>query len=288
MFDAIKTMLQRYNLIDSQSCNLALREIIQEIALLGLWRAKFFESAAFYGGTALRILYGLNRYSENLDFSLLKPNPVFSLDQYNLAITRELEAYGFVVQVDRRHKNIQSQIESAFIKANTKQEFIRIGMPDFSYKMLTPKAVMKIKLEVDVDPPNGFCTEPKVLLHPIPISINAYTASHLFAGKMHAVLCRLWKSRVKGRDWFDFVWFVQQGIALNLNHLSIRMQQSGHLSDNQILNEELFKKLLTNKINLLNIVKAKLDIKPFIKDSALIESWSQGYFHEITEKIKFD
>ncbi len=287
MHEAIKNMLSRYQLTSTQQCNQAMREIIQEVALLGLWRAKFFESAAFYGGTALRILYGLDRFSEDLDFSLLKEDKGFSLSPYNRAIKKELESYGFNVEVASKQKNMNTQIESAFIKANTKQEFIQIGIPEMIYKSLHTNAVMKIKLEVDTDPPLLFRTEAKPIMDPVPVSINTYVPSDLFAGKMHAVLCRLWKNRVKGRDWYDFVWFVRRGVPLNLSHLEARMQQSGHLSVGQGITQKVFLTLLKEKIESLDIGKAQADILPFVTDEAQIASWSKDYFASFAEKITF-
>src|SRR5579872_4522766 len=128
MHAAIKTMLSKYQCHSEQDYVNALKEIFQEISLLGLWRAKFYEKAAFYGGTALRILYGLDRFSEDLDFSLLKPEKNFDLSRYNQAIKDELNSFGFEVTVETKIKNTDSNIESAFIKAETKKQFILIDI----------------------------------------------------------------------------------------------------------------------------------------------------------------
>src|SRR5438309_3791037 len=122
MNPAILSMLDRYKCVTAQDYENALKEIIQEIALLGLWRAKFYEHAAFYGGSALRILYGLDRFSEDLDFTLLRPDKTFSLASYNQAIMDELRSFGFKVEVVTKTKKIVSNIESAFIKADSKQQ----------------------------------------------------------------------------------------------------------------------------------------------------------------------
>lgn len=285
MHDAIKNMLQRYRCRSTQEYTQALREIIQEVALLGLWRAKFFEEAAFYGGTALRIFYGLDRFSEDMDFSLLQPNPDFSLDSYNRGVKAELIAFGFDVDVEKKIKVQDRKVESAFIKANTMQELLKIGVPAISYRGLHPQTLMKIKFEVDVDPPPGFTIESKTLREPVPVSIKTYVLSDLFAGKMHALLCRLWNERVKGRDWYDLVWYVRKRIPLNLSHLQERMYQTGHLEAGQILTKEIFIKMLHEKISKLPIEKAIRDIQPFISDEAQIASWSRDYFTEFVEQI---
>lgn len=285
MHEAIKSMLQKYTCNSSQEYTRALREIIQEITLVGLWRSKFFEEAAFYGGTALRIFYGLDRFSEDLDFSLLHPNRDFSLDRYNQSVKAELLSFGFDVIVEKKIKDQNRKVESAFIKANTMQELLRIGIPPITYQGLHPQTIMKIKFEVDVDPPLGFTIESKFLMDPIPVGIKTYIPSDLFAGKMHALLCRLWNERIKGRDWYDFVWYVRKKIPLNLNHLQERMQQTNHLGKDQILTKDILIKMLHDKISKLDIEKASLDISPFISDEAQIASWSHDYFHQFADQI---
>lgn len=285
MQDSLSQLLQRYQPTDTTQAIRALREIIQEIALLGLWRSKFFDHAAFYGGTALRIFYQLNRFSEDLDFSLLTPDPDFSLDIYNKAIRSELESFGFQVTVETKVKNLDTNIESAFIKADTKKELITIGLGDFALSGIPKDAKVKIKLEIDTNPPPFFETEIKILNNPLPVSIRCYKPSFLFAGKMHALLFRLWENRIKGRDWYDFIWFISKKTPMNLRHLSERMLQSGHLKKNQILNNSVFNKLLEDKILQCDFDNAKRDIIPFISDVALLDCWDQEYFLAAAKEI---
>lgn len=287
MHDAIKIMLERYRAKNTQEYTQALREIIQEISLVGLWRSKFFEEAAFYGGTALRIFYGLDRFSEDLDFSLLAPNPNFSLAPYNQGVKAELQSFGFDVTVEKKAKALDSNIESAFIKTNTMKELLKIGIPTLNYRGIHPQSIMKIKFEVDIDPPLGFNIESKILNDPIPVGIKTYVQPDLFAGKMHAVLCRLWEDRIKGRDWYDFVWYVRKNIPLNLAHLEQRMLQTGHLKPNEALTPEFFQFMLQNKIENLQIENAKKDILPFISDIAQVSSWDKNYFKHFADKITY-
>ncbi|MCK5535080.1 nucleotidyl transferase AbiEii/AbiGii toxin family protein, partial [bacterium] len=229
MNDAIRIMLSRYNCRGTDDYENALKEIIQEIALLGFWRSKFFEKACFYGESALRILYGLDRFSEDMDFSLLKRNKKFSLMSYCKAVKNELKSFGFSVTIDEKKKKIQTNIDSAFIKTGTLQNMIMIDIPKSATKRIHPGKILKIKIEVDVNPPQGFQVEAKYLFHPVPFSVNTYVQPDLFAGKLHAVLCRSWGNRVKGRDWYDMVWFVGRDIAVRLKHLENRMKQTGFL-----------------------------------------------------------
>jgi len=195
-------MLNRYDCQTRDDYVNALREILQELALLGLWRGKFFEHAAFYGGTALRVLYGLDRYSEDLDFSLLRPSPTFHLGVFGDALLREIRSFGFEVDFEPREKPARTRIGSAFLKANTYRQWLVIETGDELLRGLPAGKTLKIKLEVDTDPPGGFETESRYLLQPIPFGLRVYRLPDLFAGKLHAVLCRKWQSRIKGRDWY--------------------------------------------------------------------------------------
>ena len=265
MHDAIKQMLTKYQCRSQQDYINALKEIFQEIALLGLWRAKFFERAAFYGGSALRILYGLDRFSEDLDFSLLKKSPDFNLTPYNKAVTKELAAFGFAASVETKNKQLLSNIESAFIKAESKKQLLVIEAPQDMVKSVHRMQTIKIKMEVDINPPGLFSTETKFLLHPIPFSLRSFIKPDLFAGKIHALLCRPWVTRVKGRDWYDFLWHLSQNIPVNLLHLKERMIQSQVWDRRKILSKNSLIELLLQKIKETDFNTAKNDISPFVK-----------------------
>ena len=233
MNDVIIRMLDRYECQSVDDYVRALREIIQEIALLGLWRSKFFEKAAFYGGTALRILYGMDRFSEDLDFSLVEPMTDFQLSRYGSAVERELRSFGFEASLTTKPKKIASPVQSAFLKANTLHHLLTIKSDERADWPIPRDQVLKIKIEVDTDPPSGFATENKFVLQPVPFSIRTFVLPDLFAGKMHAVLCRKWKNRVKGRDWYDLVWYAANHPKLHVNHLEQRMIQSGDLKKDE-------------------------------------------------------
>jgi len=282
---AIASMLVRYERRSADDHVNALREILQEIALCGLWRAKFFEHAAFYGGTALRVLYGLDRFSEDMDFSLLVPAEDFDLVSYCGAVEEELRAWGFPATVKVKRKTAQSAIESVFLKANTRQLLLTIESGEIA-SAIHGRRQLKIKLEVDTDPPPGFSTETKFLLQPIPFSVKAYDPPSLFAGKMHAVLCRGWGTRVKGRDWYDLVWYVGRGTPLDLGHLEARMRQSGHYSDDAALDESALRSLLGSRIEGLNILAARSEVERFLPDPATVKVWSKEFFLAIAEAIR--
>lgn len=285
MNDAVLNMLKRYKCVSQQDYKNALKEIIQEIALLGLWRSKFFEKGAFYGGTALRILFGLERFSEDLDFSLLATEPNFDLSTYQRAIRVELESFGFNVSIEQKVKTQESAILSAFLKANTFEHLIKISAPGLKKSHFDE--VIKVKLEIDTDPPLQFHTTTHYLLLPIPFSVKVFSEPDLFAGKVHALLCRNWKNRVKGRDWYDFVWFISRQTPVHLKHLEERLRQSKHYIEDYPLTEQKVKESLHTKIDSLNIQQAKQDMLPFLRDDSQINIWSPEFFHHLVNNIKF-
>jgi hypothetical protein len=286
MNPAIEQMLERYACQTRDDYVSALREILQQIALLGLWRGKFFEHAAFYGGTALRVLYGLDRYSEDLDFSLLKPSTAFSLGAYGDALRRELASFGFEVSFERRKRNSQSAIESAFLKANTLQQLIVVRAATTVMRPQHAGEVLKIKLEVDTDPPGGFETESRAVLLPVPFAVRAYSLPDLFAGKMHALLCRKWKTRVKGRDWYDLVWYVGHHPQLRLSHLEARLRHSGDWTGPARLTRSDLLDRLRTAIGRLDVDPIRQETDRYVRDKSSLELWSREFFLQITEKIE--
>ncbi|HET6421132.1 MAG TPA: nucleotidyl transferase AbiEii/AbiGii toxin family protein [Geobacteraceae bacterium] len=285
MHEAIARMLAKYEPKSVDDSVRALREIIQEVALLGLWRAKFFEHAAFYGGTALRILYGLDRFSEDLDFSLLAPTPDFDLARYTASLEEELLAFGFNVRAEMVDKAVESAVQSAFLKANTRNELLVIRAGEAIAGQVPAGQVLKIKLEVDTDPPPGFATETRYLLNPIPFAVRSYSLPDLFAGKMHAVLFRRWKNRVKGRDWYDFFWYAANHPRLHLAHLEQRMRQTGHWKDDQALTASAFRELLNEAISRLDVDQARRDVAPFVKDRQTLGIWSRDFFRDVAGRV---
>jgi len=281
----IKDELDEYQPKTQTDAQQALREIMQQTALAGLQRSGFFEKAAFYGGTALRIFYNLERFSEDLDFSLLEVNPDFSLESYLAAVITEFNALGMQVSVKEKIKNTKTNIDSAFLKSETiwKELVLEDVIPQAG---LSQRPEIKIKLEVDTHPPLGFNTEEKLLLKPFSFYVKCFTLEDLFAGKMHALLFRNWKQRVKGRDWFDMEWYIKKGIPLNLQHFLIRARESGNWGEKKISKEQ-FLQLLNNKINSVSFNSIKADIARFISDDKVLDIWSAQYFKDLIEQMKF-
>lgn len=290
----ITAMLQKYDLTKDDPYE-ALREILQEIVLYALSDAGFFNHAVFYGGTALRILYGLPRFSEDLDFSLLKPDPAFDLSRYEKAVLDTLKIYGFEAQVETKIKD-ESAVQSAFIKGNTIKHLLAINAPEDIVKRFNAGKLLKIKFEVDTEPPINFEDEQKLHLTPSPFMVRSMKLSSLFAGKLHAVLCRGWKNRPKGRDWYDMVWYVQNGYEVNLTHLATRLTQSCKaLAEAEIqlpktiqeYTSQMIVDLLKKRIESLDIDLAKQDVRRFIYDEKELSIWSKDFFLAIIQMLKF-
>ncbi|MBU0462517.1 MAG: nucleotidyl transferase AbiEii/AbiGii toxin family protein [Proteobacteria bacterium] len=279
MFDEkIDQMLNRYELNTVHDHENALKEIIQEIILLGLWRSKFYEKAVFYGGSALRILHKLDRFSEDLDFSLIQPEKTFDIKKYLGAVKSELELWGFEVSAKEKNKKSKSTIDSAFIKANTLVHLLKIDSNLKTHK----NAVLKIKFEIDQDPATGFDSDLKYHLHPIPFTIKTMTLPSLFAGKMHALLCRTIRTNIKGRDWYDLIWFVKNNIPCDLHYLKNKMLQTGHIDFSEALTKEKLVEMISKKSKEINFSMAKKDVEPFLKNSRQkdeLSLWSNDFFN---------
>lgn len=283
----IETMLNQYDLNKDDPFEV-LREILQEIVLYALYDAGFFKYAVFYGGTALRILYKLPRYSEDLDFSLIEPDDSFDLSKYEKNILIHLKNYGFEGVVETKIKD-NSAVQSAFVKGNTVKHLIAINAPEDIVAKYPSAKQLKIKFEVNTKPPLNFEEEERLHLTPIPFQIRAMKISSLFAGKMHAVLCRAWKSRPKGRDWYDLVWYVKNGYELDVLHLSTRLNQSCKAFDDNVgeISKDSILELLNQRIDGLDILMAKEDVSRFIYDQRELDLWSKDFFRSIASMIKF-
>ena len=249
----------------------ALYEVMQQVVLSGLYRGGFFNEAAFYGGTCLRIFYGLKRYSEDMDFSLLAKNPDFNLEKYFPAIIEEARVLGREIVITKKDKKNFSRVESAFLKDNTDV---------YNLSFATDKT-LKIKIEVDTDPPLGFETEQKLLMMPFSFNTRCMVPCDLYAGKMHALLFRQWKHRIKGRDWYDFEWYVRNRIPLDFAHLQERAREFNGIE----LTKDEFIRMLKERFEKTDIKQVKDDVMPFIENIHELDIWSNEYFLQLVDMI---
>jgi hypothetical protein len=279
----IRERLQEFKPTNQDQAQFALRQVMQEVALAGLYRGGFFERAAFYGGTALRIFYGLDRYSEDLGFSLLKADEDFLLDKYLDVVRNEFEAFGMQVSIKEKKKTKDTHVDSAFLKSETIwRELVLEGVIPQAGLNSTPS--LKIKIEVDTVPPPGFETEEKLLIKPFSFYVKCFTLPYLFAGKMHALIYRKWKQNVKGRDWYDFEWYVRKGVPLNLDHFHERGKASGDLNEDKLSAGD-FRAILADRIEAVDMSAVKADIARFIPDNARLNIWSATYFKDLAAHL---
>ena len=267
-------MLSRYDLTTEQQKRNAIFEVNQQIILAGLYSGGFFESAAFYGGTCLRIFHGLQRFSEDMDFSLLAPDENFDFSKYFQPIVDAFALVGREVEITKKDKKSFGKVESAFLKDNT-------DVYDVTFQ--TEKSI-KIKIEVDTCPPLNFTTEQKLLLQPHSFMTRCFTLPDLFAGKMHALVYRAWKNRVKGRDWYDFEWYVRSGVALDFAHLVERCKQF----NGEDITPEAFKDKLIERLVTADIKQVKEDVLPFVRNPKELDIWSNDYFVQLAEVIRLE
>lgn len=259
----------------------ALKEITQEITLLALSRAGFFSEVEFHGGTALRILYGLQRFSEDLDFACLLPNHAFDLQHYLKTLTDEFSSFGYAISIQDRSKAGQT-VRKAFLKDDSIGKILLLQYPQLT--RITKKIL--IKLEVDTNPPAGSTTELKYLDFPLPFSIQTKDLPSSFAGKTHALLCR---SYLKGRDWYDFIWYVARGTPINYQLLTNAIDQIGPWQGQKtVINKNWLLNQFEKKIISINWEQAAQDVMRFLKpiDQQTTKLWSRSFFISRLEKLE--
>lgn len=285
MNTAIEEMLKNYHVENLYDRKNAIKEIMQEIVLCGLSRAGFFKKAAFYGGTALRIFYGLERFSEDLDFSLESTDLEFDLSDYFPVLEKEVKSFGLNVEISVKEKTKESTIQSAFLKGNTKEHLLLFYADPNAGGGVPKNEIIKIKFEVDVNPPAFATFEHKYRLLPIPYEVKLYDLPSLFSGKIHAVLCRAWQNRVKGRDLYDYVFYLSKGAAVNQKHLRERLLDSGYISPEDDCSLSAIKQMLSERFDRIDYAQAKKDVEPFIHDTSVLNIWSADFFKQITSGL---
>lgn len=268
------SMLSRYDLTTEQNNRNAIFEVNQQVILAGLYSGGFFESAAFYGGTCLRIFHGLQRFSEDMDFSLLAQDDAFDFSKYFQPIVDTFALVGREVEIKKKDKKNFGKVESAFLKDNT----------DVYDVMFQTEKSIKIKIEVDTYPPLNFKTEQKLLLQPHSFMTRCFTLPDLLAGKIHALVYRTWKNRVKGRDWYDFEWYVRHNIPLDFAHLAERCKQ---FNDEDITLEQ-FKEKLKERLSTADIKQVKEDVLPFVRNPKELDIWSNDYFVQLADMVRIE
>lgn len=286
MNNAIEAMLDRYHPKNNEERENAIKEIIQEIALAGLSRGGFFEKVAFYGGTCLRIFYGLNRFSEDLDFALIKKDPSFKLDDYFPALQKEFLSYGLDINIEAKNKEKETEVQSAFLKGNTLMLMMSFFPKSEDAKKVISNQKIKIKFEIDIDNPVGGITEYKYQMLPSPYEIQVFDEATLFAGKIHAVLCRSYKYHIKGRDLYDYLYYLSKDSKFNLLYLENKLKNTGKIDENVHLSLGIVKDMLKDRFNNLDYESAKKDVSNFIEDKESLRLWKKEFFLATLDRLK--
>lgn len=274
----INQRLQDYATQTTEDKEHALKEILQGIALYSLSTSDFFKQAMFQGGTALRILYGLPRFSEDLDFILTTPNNDFKWQNYIQKIQDSFALYGIKPELqDRSQAN--TAVQKLFLKDNSIGKILNSNFSHHGHRKLT------IKFEIDTNPPAGSTDEMHFLDFPIDYSVITQDLTSNFASKCHALLCRPY---IKGRDWFDFLWYLRRNIKPNLNFLQNALQQCGPWQDKKLtLDKQWLNDAFSKKIAMIDWKKAAADVAPFLatEQQQSLSFWSKTFFQTKLKKL---
>lgn len=279
MIEIIKAKLATYQAINALEEENALKEIIQEIALYGLWRGDFFDCALFQGGTSLRILYGLPRFSEDLDFILRKPDNNFDWQKYSTTLTETFEMFGIKLEVLTKSQ-MDLSIKQALLKSDSIAKQLSLTFPNNSRQKMH-----KIKLEIDANPPFGSNEETSFLDFPLDFEVRHQDLASNFALKCHALFCREY---LKGRDWFDFAWYVAREISPNIELLNCALRQSGPWKDSELqIDFPWLNHQLELKIKSIDWQIAAKDVERFLRsqDRRTLELWKTEFFISKLKKL---
>lgn len=286
MNSALEIMITKYNPKNNLERENAIKEIIQEIALAGLSRGGFFEKAAFYGGTCLRIFYGLDRFSEDLDFALVKKDEGFKFDDYFPRLKREFLSYGIDLNIELKKKSNASLVQSAFLKGNSLMLMMTFFPKNEDAKYILSNQKIKIKFEIDMDNPEGGITEYKYRMFPSPYEIQVFDEETLFAGKIHAILCREYKNHVKGRDYYDYLFYIGKKVPFNMKYLENKLKNTGKIAMDEILSLDRVKEFLRDRFEKVNYNQAIEDVSNFIVQKESLNLWKKEFFLSTLDSLR--
>ena len=286
MNSALEIMIAKYNPKNNLERENAIKEIIQEIALAGLSRGGFFEKAAFYGGTCLRIFYGLDRFSEDLDFALVKKDEGFKFDDYFPRLKREFLSYGIDLNIELKKKSNASLVQSAFLKGNSLMFMMTFFPKNEDAKHILSNQKIKIKFEIDMDNPEGGITEYKYRMFPSPYEIQVFDEATLFAGKIHAILCREYKNHVKGRDYYDYLFYIGKKVPFNMKYLENKLKNTGKIAMDEILSLDRVKEFLRDRFEKVNYNQAIEDVRNFIVQKESLNLWKKEFFLSTLDSLR--
>ena len=280
MIELIQSQLDSYKAATPVAEEQAIREIMQEVALYCLWRANFFEVAAFQGRTSLRILHGLPRFSEDLDFILKVTDPNFAWQPYLDKLLQGFLEFGLRPEALDKSR-MDQHIKRVLLKDNSVANQL-----DLTFNRDHKEQKLMIKLEIDVNPPKDSGFDYSYLDFPLDFEVCHQDLSSNFSLKIHALLCRPY---LKGRDWYDFNWYVKQHILPNYAHLQAALNQHGPWQGQALtVNQDWLENALVNKITEIDWKEATEDVTRFLNttEQHSLTLWNERFFKNKVEKIQ--
>lgn len=282
MNSILKDVIRDYDLKQDNEINIA-KEIMQKICLSALSRTDFFTKIAFRGDTCLRLFYGLDRFSEDLDFTFIKSNNNFDFPSYFNIINNEFTSLGIEVNIVQKKKTNQSEVLDAYVSTPA-SAFFKALFGESKIKSFNKSELLKVKIEVDTKLLNSQVITHKSILTPYPCNITLFDLPTIFAGKIHACLLRNWKHRVKGRDFYDYVYLLSHHLKPNMEFLKEKLINSGVIKAKDEFTIEQLKSMLYEKFKQVDFQLAKDDVIEFINDKRKIEIWSSEFFCDVSEQ----
>ena len=281
--ELLQRRLDEYSCEDEEEELNAIREILQEMILAGVARSDFFTKAAFHGGTQLRIFEGVRRYSEDLDFALLEPDRMFALRSYLDKVATELESVGVTLEVKDKSK-ADSTIKKGFLKNDSLVRLLELKYTGKKGTLGTPAKTL-IKLEIDTNPPAGASYRAQSLLFPYPASVRSFDRESSFAGKVHALLCRTY---IKGRDWFDLVWYASVRAKVNHALLTAAIDQQGEWAGMHLQTSDGWvREKLREVVSRMDWDAAREDVRRFVyaSDRPSLDLWGRDFFLSLVDRM---
>lgn len=261
------------------------KEVLQKIILNGLSRGQFFKKAAFHGGTALRILHGLGRYSEDLDFTLFERDPDFKLNRYMTYIESEIQSYGLTVSTKVREGTV-GNIRTGDVRCNQREIVMNIGFPEGLVRRLHRDAVVKVKIDVNTEPPEGARYEKFAMNDPLNYYLCALDLPSMFAGKIGAVIARQWGNRIKGRDLYDYLWYLDNGIGINMEYMKSNLVRQEIIGIDDEFNLDVLRRILCDRFDKIDYGSAMADVWEFVVDEVPPENWNADLFKATLDRLK--
>ncbi len=273
------------NGVTERQAPLFAKEILQKIILNGLSRGQFFKKAAFHGGTALRILYKLDRYSEDLDFSLFERDPDFKLSKYISYVETEIGSYGLTVTSKVRDE-APGNIRTGDVRCNLREIVMDIGFPNGWVERLHRDAVVRVKIDVNTEPPEGARYEKFAMNDPLNYYLCALDKPSMFAGKIGAVIARRWGNRIKGRDLYDYLWYVGNGTPINMEYMRSNLVNQDIIGPDDDFDLDRLRQILNDRFDVIDYASALEDVWAYVTDGPMPNDWNPDLFKATLGSLK--